>query len=387
MDEPNQPSQPSVPPSPLNKRSASPVRWIVWLCLLAAIVYSADAVRRTLQASEQTKQTDADVVQSAGLVTPVTKGLAPGFTDSQGRLLADPPSDASQLSDPQTIVFAHLPPSDKDSETAADVSWPQFEAHLSAVTGRKVTDMTFDNSPEQLAMIKQGQITLVSMHPADAPFLVNNFGYQPVAVLGDQNAASGNHLDIMVPAKSTITTLDELRDHTLTCTAPSSITGYRAAIALLMELNGLRPNVDYFINWSLKQKDSIQGIVSGQYEAAAISDDKLQSMLKNGDVTDSSYRIIYRSDTIPRTTIGYFNNLNPDLAAKVRDAVQSFAPDASSADTAVRFISVDYKKDFQLVREIDDRFDPRLDAKTKHASAAPDQPDNSAATEPADVMP
>ena len=74
---------------------------------------------------------------------------------------------------------------------------------------------------------------------------------------------------------------------------------------------------------------------------------------------------------IPRTTIGYFYNLKPEFAAKVQDAIKTYVGgDATGATTRpLRFLPVDYKKDFQLVREIDDRFDPRFDYKTKKAAA------------------
>jgi phosphonate transport system substrate-binding protein len=354
------------------------VRWALLLALAVVIAFSIDAIHATITANSSKGAMEESTVRSSGLITPIPRGLASKFTDLQGRLLADPPSDPAQLLNPPTIVVAHLDSSD-DSEA---ISWSEFEKHLATVTGRKVTDMIFDNSPAQLAKINDGSITLVALHAADTPFLVNNYGYQPVAVMGDDSGAVGNHLDIIVPANSTITQNSGLRGHSLTCTVPTSITGYRAAIALLMMPDSsLRPNVDYFVTWSLSQKKSILGIANNEFEAAAISDDKLKTLLAKDDLTTSSYKIIYESDVIPRTTIGYFCNLKPELAAKVKEAILSFKPGAEAtvattnpADNEttdatakpMHFIPVDYKKDFQLVRRIDDNFDPRLDSKTNN---------------------
>ena len=183
---------------------------------------------------------------------------------------------------------------------------------------------------------------------------------------GDESGASGNHLDIIVPANSAITQLSELRGHSLVCTVPSSITGYRAAIVMLLSDQGLRPNVDYMVTWSLGQKKSITGVADRSYEAAAISDDKLKSLLDKGEVNQSQYHVLYQSGVIPSTTIGWFYNLNPKLAEQIRDAILSFSPTTSpDGGTPMRFLAVDYKKDFQTVRQIDDQFDPRLDSKTK----------------------
>ena len=127
---------------------------------------------------------------------------------------------------------------------------------------------------------------------------------------------------------------------------------------------GLRPSVDYNIVFSFGQKRSVLGIASGEFELAAISDDKLQSLLKSGDVKTSDYRVIYQSGVIPRLTIGYVYNLQPELAAKLKQAILDFknakGDSEDSAGKPMRFIPVDYKKDFELVRRIDDSFDPRF---------------------------
>jgi phosphonate transport system substrate-binding protein len=330
-----------------------------------------------LAANADNKITEASVVHSMGLTDPTPKTLAPGFTDTQGRLLADPPA-ADQLIDPQTLVVAHLPDGDAESP---NFPWAKFEASLAATTGRKVSDLIYDNGPDQLAQIKKNVVTVVALHAADAPFLVNNYGYQPAAVLGDEGGANGNHLDIVVPAKSDVNHPADLRTHTVVCTVPSSITGYRAVVAMMMDQENLRPNVDYYITWSLGQKRSIDGVAHGECEAAAISDDKLQTLLETGDVSKGDLKIIYQSDVIPRTTIGWFYNLKPELAQQIKDAIVAFKPDATgpaaadvigAGDSAkpLHFIAIDYKKDFQFVRQIDDRFDPRLDAKTNKVKPA-----------------
>jgi phosphonate transport system substrate-binding protein len=299
------------------------------------------------------------------------KKLAPEFTDRDGRLLADPPSSPDQLLDPQTLVLAHLDSTDPETPS---VNWDEFCAHVQDVTGRKIVNRTFDNGPDDLKAIKDGQIHIVALHAADAPFLVNNLGYQPAAVLGDESGANGNHLDIIVPANATIATPADLKGHNLVCAVPSSITGYRAAITLLMKNESLRPNIDYFVTWSMGQKRSIEGVAHKEYEAAAISDDKLQTLLASKDVAPTDYKIIYQSSVIPRTTIGWFYNLKPELAAKVKDAILSFRPQTPAADAdptakLLHFVPTDYKKDFGMVRDMDNRFDPRLDSKTKVKAA------------------
>jgi phosphonate transport system substrate-binding protein len=363
------------------------------VAVLIALGFAANAARQMLAANQGKAITEAGVVHGMGLTEPVEKKLSPQFTDSQGRLLADPPASPDQLLDPRTIVMAHLDSSDPETP---GVDWTKFEAHLSEVTGRKVVDMVFDNGPAQLAQIAAGKLTVVALHAADAPFLVNNYGFQPAAVLGDEaSGANGNHLDLLVPPNSPINSPADLRGHNLVCSVPSSITGYRAAVALLMQDNNLRPNIDYYVTWSMGQKRSIEGIAKKEYEAAAISDDKLQTLLASGDVKPTDYKQIYQSAVIPRTTIGWFYNLKPELADKIRQAILTFKPeaptappkaadaaDAEAATKPLHFIAIDYKKDFELVRRIDDRFDPRLDSKKKDDMTAALDAAQAAATQP-----
>jgi phosphonate transport system substrate-binding protein len=345
------------------------------ICVLAAVVYAGNAWMGMRSSRADQAASENTVVRAMGLIEPTEKHLSSEFTDSTGSLLADPPKDPAQFIEPRTIVLAHL----ADSEEAQSMNWPDVEKHITQVTGLPVEDEIFDNGPAQLDEIKAGKITLVALHAADAPFLVNNYGYEPIAVMGNEGGAAGNKLDLIVPENSSLSRPADLKaqpnstPHNLTCSVPSSITGYRAAVTLLLENEQLRPNVDYFVTWSMKMKDSIKGIADGKYEMAAISDDKLQSMLEKGTVKQDSYRIIYSSDVIPRTTIGSFYNLKPDLAGKIREAILSFKPtgaETEDGDKPMRLLPVDYKKDFALVRKIDDQFDPRLDTKQKTKKVA-----------------
>jgi phosphonate transport system substrate-binding protein len=366
----------ATPPAPssLNRRlvhgrHSTLVRIVAFLILAAVIVYVGLAAQSTIHEKEHVRLTEARTVASAGLSSLGHKGLASKFTDSQGRLLADPPASADQYLNPDTIIVAHI---DGVGETPGN-SWSDWEDHLSQVTGKKVVDQVYTNSADQIAAAGSGKVTLLALHAADTPFLVNNYGFQPVAVLGDDAGVAGNRMDLIVPANSPINKPADLRGRRLTCTAPSSITGYRAAIAVLMHDEGLRPNVDYEITWSLKQKLSIEGVAARKYDAASVSNEKLESTVDKGTIEASQYRIVYQTPVIARTVIGYFYNLNPALAAQLRKAILPISASAAptsqpttspaTASTLLRFLPTDYKQDFEFVRNMDDQFDPRFDSK------------------------
>jgi phosphonate transport system substrate-binding protein len=335
---------------------------------LAIMGYAA--FRATQERAALTASVDRLTAQR-GLIQTTRKHLAPEYSDASGHLLADPPSDPKQLLDPDTLVLAHYADADVDTQP---IDWEDMQAQLALATGKTVVRQEYLNTADDVAAIKAGKIQIVALHAADTPYVVNNAGFIPIAVLGTEAGAHGNHLDIAVGKKSTIETLDQLRGHKLTCTAPDSITGYRAAIAVLSQEAGLHPDVDYFINFSTSQKLSILGLASGDIEVAALSDDKLQSMLKSGSINASDYRVIYESQVIPRLTIGYIYDLQPELAAKLSSVILNFKNERGAIDEAtdkpMRFFAIDYKKDFGFVRRIDDSFDPRF-RKTLKAKPTP----------------
>jgi len=337
------------------------VRGALLIGLAAAIAIICFTTFRAAQERAALRASQDRLVAYHGLTPMTHKRLAPDYTDKDGGLLADPPADPAQRLDPDTLVIAHYQDADADTQL---VDWEAFLAHVAAATGKPVVRQEYLNSADDVAAVKAGKIHIVALHAADAPYVVNNAGFVPVAVLGTEAGAHGNHLDIAVGAKSKIESLADLREHTLTCTTPDSITGYRAAIAILAEEASMRPDVDYAINFSFGQKRSIQGLVEGDFEVAALSDDKVQSMLGKGSIDKEDFRVIYESQVIPRLTIGYIYNLTPELAGKLSAAVLSFANQGGAVDDStgqpMRFLASDYQKDFEFVRKIDDSFDPRF---------------------------
>ncbi|HEX4142925.1 MAG TPA: PhnD/SsuA/transferrin family substrate-binding protein [Pirellulales bacterium] len=338
------------------------VRGIAYLGVAAAIWWVAFNTYRIVQDRAVMRESIDHLTELRGLVQPVQKHLAPEYTDKQNRLLADPPSDPKDLLDPDTLVLAHYVDGDVDKQL---VDWDALQAALELETGKKIVRQEYQNSIDDVAAIKAGSIQIVALHAADAPYIVNNAGFIPIAVLGSEAGhANGNRLDIAVPTDSKIRALADIRLRKLTCTEPNSMTGYRAAIIVLAQQAGLRLDEDYSINFSLGQKRSVQGLIGGDYSVAALSDDKIQSMLKKGSIKTTDYRVIYQSEVIPRLTIGYVYNLEPTLAEKVTAAAVNFKNEEGGSEEStgepMRFFPIDYKKDFEFVRTVDNSFDPRF---------------------------
>ncbi len=347
-----------------SRRAQKPRRWLLPSLLGSALVAAIGIVMViAYRGSQQQTALQATQTQSAsfyGAINPISKVLASQYTDADGDLLADAPTDLAALVDPDTLVVAHY---EGDYEEDPRVNWDAFKAHLEAATGKKIVLQEYLHTAVEVEAIAQGQIHIVAPHAADVPCLVNYAGLVPVAALGTDDAPNGNHMVIAVTPSSNLQSLKDLKGKTLTCTRPNSITGYRAAVTLMSQQANMRLDSDYHVFLSDGQGRSIRGLVARWFEVAAISHDKLQWALAKGTIKDSHYRTIYESEVIPRLTIGHIHNLTPQLAAKVTAAMLSFDNQRTNGEEwttlPMRFHAVDYQRDFQFVRKMDNSFDPR----------------------------
>ncbi len=365
------PSSAASPKSNLVVRRIA--RIVLYGALLGVVAMVVVAAMRASQADNDLEKRQDSLVSDFGVTAPAPKHLSSKFTDKDLRLLADAPSDPKLLLNPDTLVIARWQSADVETET---IDWDAFKKSLSEATGKKVELREYQNTAGDLSAIEAGKAQIIALHAADTPYLVNNLGFIPIAVLGSDAGALGNHLDLAVSTKSKVENLADIRGRTMVSSTPFSITGHRAAIAVLLEQAGMRPNVDYYIVYSNSQKRSVLGVASGEYEIAALSDDKVQSLRKKGSIKDGDFRVIFRSEVIPRLTIGYVYNLEPRLAETVAEAILDFKNDAADPDGAtgkpMRFFKIDYRHDFEFVRKIDDSFDPRFGAKIPKAPDAAD---------------
>lgn len=336
------------------------VQWLVYGCLALAVAWISLLLLRANQDRAAMRAGQSRLLSQHGVSQPGHKRLSPSYVDADGDLLADPPAAKDAIA-PESLTVAYYV-GDEDENVMVD--WKGFAEHLQQLTGKPATCQEYLNSSEEVAAVKAGSIQLVALHAADTPYLVNHAGFVPVAVLGNDSGPNGNHLNLAVHAECAARKLSDLRGMELICTRPDSITGYRAAIAVLLSETGMRPDVDYSIRYSHGQRRSIEGLAAGEFQVAALSDDKLQSLLKEGSVQADDYRVLYESKVIPRLTIGYVHSLHPELASAVSKAILEFANQAATPEEStgkpLRFLPIDYKSDFEFVRRIDDAFDPRF---------------------------
>ncbi len=280
------------------------------------------------------------------------------YTDANGDMVADAPTDPRQFVDPSTLIFAYTPV--EDPEVYRKV-WDEFLAHLSKTTGKRVVFFPVQSNAAQIEAMRAGRLHVAGFNTGSNPIAVNCAGFVPFAMMASKNNEYGYEMEIIVQADGPIQKIEDLKGRTVAFTDPNSNSGYKAPSALLKAQYGLEANRDFKPAFSGKHDNSVIGVANKDYEAAAIANSVKNRMILRRAVDGTKIRTIYKSQTFPTTGYGHVFNLKPELAAKVREAFFTFNWEGSallkefekSSPPQEKFMPITYKEHWQVVRDID----------------------------------
>jgi len=280
--------------------------------------------------------------------------LDKAYCDRNGDLVADAPTDAKQLVDPPTLIFAYTPV--EDPAVYAKV-WDGFVKHMEKVTGKKVVFFPVQSNAAEIEAMRSGRLHVAGFNTGSNPIAVNCAGFVPFAIMGTQNGQFGYEMEIIVPADSPIKTPADLKGKKLAFTSPTSNSGYKAPSAILKADFGLEAERDFTPVFSGKHDNSVIGVANKDYDAAAVANEVMKRMFERKVVDPAKVRTIYKSETFPTTGYGHAYNLDPKLVAKIKDAFFSFPWEGSALKAEFkaedRFVPITYQKDWSVIRKID----------------------------------
>ncbi len=114
--------------------------------------------------------------------------LDPRYTDADGDLVADIPTDASKLIDPSTLVFAYTP---VENPAVYAKVWEGFLKHMEKVTGKRVQFFPVQSNAAQLEAMRAGRLHVAGFNTGSNPLAVNCAGFVPFAMMADKKGAFG----------------------------------------------------------------------------------------------------------------------------------------------------------------------------------------------------
>lgn len=343
-----------------NEKSSSLGMLMVMLGVPVLAVLGALYFWQVYKPQSEGQATSSETIEKMiGLSTPIVGGnhLAAQFSDVDGDLVADAPTDASRLVDPPTIFFSYI--AQEEPERVRD-AWKPFVDYLSKTTGKPVEYKLMTDTVDQLKALSNGELHVCGFNSGAVPTAVDAAGFVPVCLVPSGDGEARTTSAFIVPASSPLQRLDEIRGREITYTYPTSNSGFKAPILTLLEKVQLRPGKDYNINYSQGHEQSIVGIAKKQYEVAAVAKDMLQRALNAGEVKKEQFRVLYESESFPTASMGLAYNLKPELAAKIREALTTFDWKGTTMEKELgssvktTFLPVNYKNDFSLLRKIDD---------------------------------
>lgn len=292
--------------------------------------------------------------------------MDPRYTDANGDLVADTPTDPKALVDPNILVFAYTPV--EDPAVYAKV-WEDFLKHMEKVTGKKVQFFPVQSNAAQIEAMRAGRLHVAGFNTGSNPLAVNCAGFTPFTMMARKDGSFGYEMEIITYPGSGIEKIEDLKGRTLAFTAQTSNSGYKAPSALLKAEYDLVAERDFKPAFSGKHDNSILGVANKDYDAAAVANSVLKRMYARDVVKPEQIVSIYKSQTFPTTGYGYVYNLKPELQEKIREAFFSFPWEGSALKAEfeksgeAHFIPITFQKHWEVVRKIDSAMNVSYDCK------------------------
>lgn len=340
--------------------------------------------------------------------------LAEGYSDADGDLVADAPTDPTKWIDPPELIFTTVA---GDDPAEVEAIWTPLLKKIAEKTGKKVSVLPNPPIPtpepetepaaeapmpalppgrsveDHLDLLKSGQLHIAAFSTGQVPRAVSTAGFVPLACPADAQGNFAYQMSMIVPTNSTAKELTDLRGTIMAFVSLSSNSGAKAPMVLLKGAKML-PGRDYRYTLTGRHEISILGVCVGQraaailaspkstaeqreqarknpgekYTSAAVADDILARMVAAGTVQADQYRVLATSDKFPPVAFGVPHNLAPKLREAITTAFQEFAFAGTPAEARfqalgrTKFAPVNYKTDWKDVREVDERLSTLLEA-------------------------
>ncbi len=279
------------------------------------------------------------------------------YTDADGDMIADIPTDPAQLVDPDTLIFAYTPVEDPAVYATA---WSDFLTHMEKETGKKVQFFPVGNNAAQIEAMRAGRLHIAGFNTGSNPLAVACAGFRPFTIMAAKDGSFGYEMEIITYPDSGIDDVAGIKGRKMAFTSETSNSGFKAPSALLKSEFGMEAGTDFEPVFSGKHDNSILGVANKDYDAAAIANSVKTRMIDRDVVKADQFKVLYTSQTFPTTGFGVAYNLTPELQEKIKNAFYNFDWEGTTLQTEFsksgeeKFIPITFKENWAVIRQIDE---------------------------------
>jgi len=279
------------------------------------------------------------------------------YTDADGDMIADIPTDPAQQVDPDTLIFAYTPVEDPAVYAKA---WSDFLVYLEKATGKKVQFFPVQSNAAQIEAMRAGRLHIAGFNTGSNPIAVACAGFRPFTIMASADGSFGYEMEIITYPGSGITKVEDIKGKQLAFTSETSNSGFKAPSAILKADFNMIPGRDFEALFSGKHDNSILGVANKDYPAASIANSVMARMVRREVIKPEQVVSLYKSQTFPTTGYGVVYNLKPELQKKIQDAFFSFPWEGSSLQEEFKksgeaqFIPITFKEHWAVIRKIDE---------------------------------
>lgn len=170
--------------------------------------------------------------------------------------------------------------------------------------------------------MKNKKIDIAWFGPASYVIAQEESKAEPIAVPVDPTGNSGYYSEFIVPANSTIKDIDGIKGKKLALVEPSSTSG--GLVPMYMILTKTNTPADKFCTVSFSgSHDTVVNLVSkGSVDAGAASNITIDRMIAQKKVSESSFKVIAKSELLPGSPLCYRSDLDPKLKEAIWAALE-----------------------------------------------------------------
>jgi len=202
-----------------------------------------------------------------------------------------------------------------------------FMQAMEAELGIKVNFIEAFEYAVGIEAMKSGKLDILLVSPMSYYQAERLADIEPLVTTGTEGTIPYKTVFVTKSDRDDINSVADLQGKTFAFVDPASLSGYLYPKAKLLVDLGLDTdqleNPDYFfktVTYSGKHDSSVMGVVMGDYDAAAVALQILDSMTKAGLVKEEDIKIVGETDIIPSAC--YI--MRKDLPQDLKDAIKSF---------------------------------------------------------------